>query len=62
LIAIKSRFLGKGVTKAVENVKTELAKAVIGMDCRDQAAIDRKMISLDGTPVCVFSVYCEKLQ
>jgi enolase len=46
----KSRFLGKGVTKAVENVKTELAKAVIGMDCRDQAAIDRKMISLDGTP------------
>eukprot|EP00871_Galdieria_phlegrea_P004869 jgi/Galph1/5383/GphlegSOOS_G4073.1 len=45
----KSRFLGKGVKKAVENVNTEIAKAVIGADCKDQAAIDKKMIELDGT-------------
>ena len=44
-----SRFGGKGVQKAVENVNTEIAKAVIGMDASDQKAVDQKMIDLDGT-------------
>ncbi|MGO4370089.1 phosphopyruvate hydratase [Paenibacillus sp. 2TAB19] len=46
----KSRFLGKGVLKAVENVNTIIAPEVIGLDALDQVAIDRKMIQLDGTP------------
>ena len=45
----KTRFMGKGVLKAVENVNTEIAQAVIGMDASDQKAIDQKMIGLDGT-------------
>lgn len=45
----KSRFLGKGVLKAVENVNTIIAPEVIGLDALDQVAIDRKMIALDGT-------------
>ena len=44
------RYNGKGTLKAVENVNTEIAKALIGEDVRDQARIDRKMIELDGTP------------
>ncbi|MGA2484113.1 MAG: phosphopyruvate hydratase [Candidatus Acidiferrales bacterium] len=46
----KSRFLGKGVLKAVGNVNGELAKAVTGLDAADQQALDRRMIELDGTP------------
>ena len=47
----KKRYLGKGVLKAVGNVNSELKKAVIGMEAVDnQAAIDQKMIDLDGTP------------
>lgn len=46
----KSRYLGKGVTKAVENVNTIIAPEIIGLDALDQVAIDRKMIALDGTP------------
>jgi enolase len=46
----KSRYLGKGVLKAVENVNTVIAPEIIGLDARDQVAIDRKMIELDGTP------------
>lgn len=46
----KSRYLGKGVTKAVENVNTIIAPEIIGLDALDQVAIDRKMIQLDGTP------------
>jgi enolase len=46
----KSRYLGKGVLKAVENVNEIIAPEVIGMDATDQMAIDRKMIELDGTP------------
>ncbi len=46
----KSRYLGKGVLKAVENVNETIAPEVIGMDATDQMAIDRKMIELDGTP------------
>src|SRR6186713_2886667 len=45
----KKRYMGKGVLKAVENVNTELRSALIGMDARDQAALDQKMIELDGT-------------
>ncbi len=44
-----SRFGGKGVLKAVANVNGEIAKAIVGMDVNDQAAIDRKMLELDGT-------------
>ncbi|EOD00764.1 phosphopyruvate hydratase [Caldisalinibacter kiritimatiensis] len=45
----KERFLGKGVTKAVENVNDVIAPEIIGMDALDQVAIDTKMIELDGT-------------
>jgi len=46
----KSRYLGKGVLKAVEAVNTEIADAVIGLNVLDQVEIDRTMIALDGTP------------
>jgi len=46
----KSRYLGKGVIKAVDNVNTIIAPEIIGLDALDQVAIDRKMIQLDGTP------------
>jgi len=45
----KSRYLGKGVVKAVDNVNTIIAPEIIGLDALDQVAIDRKMIQLDGT-------------
>ncbi|RZT97024.1 enolase [Ancylomarina subtilis] len=45
----KSRYLGKGVLKAVDNVNNVIAKALIGMDATDQVAIDKAMIALDGT-------------
>lgn len=45
----KSRFLGKGVLTAVNNVNTVIAPAVLGMDVTDQNAIDKVMIELDGT-------------
>ena len=45
----KSRFLGKGVLRAVENVNTEIAEAIIGLDAEEQAFIDRTLIELDGT-------------
>jgi enolase len=45
----KSRYLGKGVQKAVGHINTEIAKAVVGMDASDQHAVDRKMIDADGT-------------
>src|ERR1051325_11635984 len=47
--ADKSRYLGRGVLRAVENINTAIAGAVIGLDALDQAALDRKMIELDGT-------------
>ena len=43
-------FLGKGVTKAVGNVNGEIAAVIAGMDADNQAAVDRKLIELDGTP------------
>jgi phosphopyruvate hydratase len=45
----KSRYLGKGVIKAVDNVNSIIAPEIIGLDALDQVAIDRKMIELDGT-------------
>ena len=44
------RYLGKGVTKAVANVNGEIALALVGREAHDQAALDRSMIELDGTP------------
>ena len=46
----KKRFMGKGVLKAVENVKGIIAKNVRGMSVFNQVALDKKMIDLDGTP------------
>ena len=46
----KARYGGKGVTKAVDNVNNIIAEAIIGYDVRDQMAIDKAMIALDGTP------------
>ncbi|MFB9768390.1 phosphopyruvate hydratase [Lactiplantibacillus modestisalitolerans] len=46
----KSRFMGKGVTKAVDNVNKIIAKEIVGYDVTDQRAIDQAMIKLDGTP------------
>ena len=46
----KKKYLGKGVLKAVENVNAKIAPELIGLDPRDQEAIDRLMIDLDGTP------------
>ncbi len=45
-----SRFMGRGVAKAVYNVNNIIAKEIVGMDSRRQYEIDKKMISLDGTP------------
>jgi len=46
----KSRYLGKGVLKAVGNVNQEIARQVSGFDASDQRGLDHKMILLDGTP------------
>ncbi|HHU05045.1 MAG TPA: phosphopyruvate hydratase [Clostridiales bacterium] len=45
----KSRYLGKGVLKAVENVNTEIADALIGLNAMDQPSIDKILIELDGS-------------
>jgi len=45
----KSRYLGKGVLQAVENINTEIAEAVSGLDAQEQAFIDKTLIELDGT-------------
>ncbi|MBP3578678.1 MAG: phosphopyruvate hydratase [Lachnospiraceae bacterium] len=45
----KKRYLGKGVTKAVENISTKIAKAIVGMDASDIYAVDKAMIEADGT-------------
>ncbi|MDP3409089.1 phosphopyruvate hydratase [Bosea sp. (in: a-proteobacteria)] len=46
----KSRYLGKGVLKAVEAVNVAIAEQLVAMDAEDQVAIDEAMIALDGTP------------
>lgn len=45
----KSRYLGKGVLQAVENVNTEIAEALVGLDVEEQSFIDNILIELDGT-------------
>src|SRR5438874_12053921 len=45
----KSKYLGKGVLKAVANANTEIAKSDTGLDAADQRPLHHKMISLDGT-------------
>jgi enolase len=44
-----ARYLGKGVSKAVENVNTEISEAIIGLDAEEQAFVDKALIDLDGT-------------
>ena len=44
-----ARYLGKGVTKAVENVNTEICEAILGLDASEQSFIDHTLIELDGT-------------
>ena len=46
----KSRYLGKGVQNAVDNVNGEIAEAMVGLNALDQPSIDRILIELDGTP------------
>ncbi|MDR2654928.1 MAG: phosphopyruvate hydratase [Oscillospiraceae bacterium] len=45
----QGRYLGKGVSKAVENVNTKIADALYGLDATDQVLIDRRLIAVDGT-------------
>jgi enolase len=45
----QTRFKGKGVSKAIENVNNELAKVIVGTSSKEQENIDQKMIALDGT-------------
>jgi enolase len=47
---VKNRYLGKGVSKAVENVHTLLAPELVGMDALDQIGLDKTMMAIDGTP------------
>lgn len=46
----KSRYMGKGVAKAVQNVAERIAPELVGMDSRDQRGIDLAMLAIDGTP------------
>ncbi len=46
----KSRYGGKGVSKAVENVNGEIAEAMVGLNVLDQPGIDKMLIEIDGTP------------
>lgn len=46
----KQRYQGKGVLTAVNNIRTEIAAAIVGQDAADQAALDHTMLKLDGTP------------
>ena len=45
-----NRYLGKGVSQAVENVNVKIAETLVGLDATDQTAIDQAMLDLDGTP------------
>ena len=46
----KTRYLGKGVTKAIAAVNGEIAQTILGFDAEDQRDLDNSMIALDGTP------------
>lgn len=52
----KGRYLGKGVSQAVEHVNNECANAVVGLDAFDQRAVDAALIAADGTPTRPSSV------
>jgi enolase len=45
----KTRYLGKGVLKAVQNINIEIAESILGLDASEQAFLDRTLIELDGT-------------
>ena len=45
----KSRYLGKGVLRAVEHINTEISEAIVGLDASEQAFVDRTLLDLDGT-------------
>jgi enolase len=45
----KARYLGRGVQKAIENINTEIAEAVMGLEANEQAFLDHSLIELDGT-------------
>lgn len=45
-----SRYVGKGVSQAVENVNTKIAETLVGLDATDQTGVDQAMLDLDGTP------------
>lgn len=47
---VKTRYLGKGVTKAVANIEDKITPVLVGCDAVDQVEVDRAMIELDGTP------------
>src|SRR6059036_3060875 len=47
---VKQRFLGRGVSKAVDNINKAIAKEVVGMDALNQVGVDKTMIALDGKP------------
>src|SRR6266705_39670 len=44
------RYLGKGVLKAAQHIREDIAAELVGLDAADQASVDRAMIALDGTP------------
>ncbi|HPY37217.1 MAG TPA: phosphopyruvate hydratase, partial [Clostridia bacterium] len=46
----KKRYLGKGVSKAVANINKTIARELVGLDSREQTALDMLMCELDGTP------------
>ena len=45
----KGRYLGRGVQKAIENINTEIAEAVMGLEANEQAFLDHSLVELDGT-------------
>ena len=45
----KNRYMGKGVLKAIENINTEIAEVVAGLDANEQSFLDKTLIELDGT-------------
>ena len=47
---VKKRYLGKGVQKAVKNIKSKIMPELLGLDATDQVRVDQAMLDLDGTP------------
>lgn len=57
----KSRYLGKGTTKAVDNINTKIADVLVGMDASDIYAVDAAMLTLDGTRISLILVQMQFL-